>query len=94
LIVLFSAAAWETKLIGALVVGGIFVAIQAVEGMVLQPKILGKGAALHPIAILLALMVGSRFGITGMIAAVPAACIVRVLLIEFYLQPLQQSSSE
>lgn len=94
IIVIFSTAAWETKLIGALVVGGIFIAIQAIEGMVLQPKILGKGAALHPIAILLALMFGSRFGITGMIAAVPAACIIRVLLIEFYLQPLQQSKNE
>ncbi|MFO8085739.1 MAG: AI-2E family transporter [Desulfobacterales bacterium] len=93
-IVLSSAAGWETKIIGFLLVGGIFIVIQAIEGMVLQPKILGKGAALHPVAILLALIAGSRFGITGMIAAVPAACIIRVLLIEFYYQPLQQISSE
>jgi len=94
IIVIFSTAGWEAKIIGLVVVSGIFMTIQAIEGMVLQPKILGKGASLHPIAILLALMFGSRFGITGMIAAVPAACIIRVLLIEFYLQPLQQRRKE
>ena len=93
-IVLFSAGAWETKIIGFLLVTGIFIVIQAIEGMVLQPKILGKGAALHPIAVMLALILGSPLGITGMIAAVPAACIIRVLLVEFYFLPLQQSSSE
>jgi len=82
------------KIIGFLLVAGIFIIIQAIEGMVLQPKIRGKGAALHPIAIMLALILGSPFGITGMIAAVPAACIIRVLLVEFYFLPLQQSSSE
>ena len=92
LIVLFSAGPeWKVKLIGGLVVGGIFVAIQAIEGMVLQPRILGKGAGLHPLAIMLALAAGSWFGITGMIAAVPVACIIRVLLIEFYWTPLQQN---
>lgn len=92
LIVLLSGAPeWKIKLIGFLVVGGIFVAIQAIEGMVLQPKILGKGAGLHPIAIMLALAAGAWFGITGMIAAVPVACMVRVLLIEFYWKPVCQS---
>lgn len=91
LIVLLSGAPeWETKLIGGLAVTGIFIMIQAIEGMVLQPRILGKGAGLHPLAIMLALAVGSGFGITGMIAAVPAACIIRVLLIEFYWRPLRQ----
>ena len=91
LIVLLSGgAAWEVKLVGGLVVAGLFIVIQAIEGMVLQPKILGKGAALHPLAILLALAVGSRFGLAGMIAAVPAACIIRVLIIEFYWQPVQR----
>lgn len=89
LIVLLSGAPeWKIKLVGTFVVGGIFVAIQAIEGMVLQPRILGKGAGLHPLAIMLALAAGSAFGITGMIAAVPAACMIRVLLIEFYWRPL------
>ncbi len=89
LIVLLSGSPeWKIKLMGFLVAGGIFVAIQAIEGMVLQPKILGKGAGLHPIAIMLALAAGAWFGITGMIAAVPVACMVRVLLIEFYWKPV------
>lgn len=91
LIVLLSTGPpWGVKLMGAMVVAALFIVIQAVEGMVLQPKILGKGAALHPLAILLALAVGARFGLAGMIAAVPAACIIRVLIIEFYWQPVQQ----
>lgn len=93
IILLSGAPDWGTKLLAGLVVLGLFTVIQAVEGMVLQPKILGKGAALHPLAILLALAAGSWFGITGMIAAVPAACIIRVLLIEFYWQPIQQQSA-
>lgn len=90
LIVLLSTGpSWEVKLMGGLVVAALFIVIQAIEGMVLQPKILGKGAALHPLAILFALAVGSRFGLAGMIAAVPAACIIRVLIIEFYWKPVQ-----
>jgi len=90
IVFLSGAAEWKIKLTGILVVGGIFVAIQTIGGMVLQPKILGKGSGLHPIAIMLALATGSWFGMTGMIAAFPVACMVRVLLIEFYWKPVCQ----
>lgn len=60
------------------------VAIQTLEGFVFQPKIVGKNAQLHPLAVLFALAVGANFGILGMIVAVPVACIVRVLVKEFY----------
>lgn len=93
LIVLLSGAPeWKIKLIGIIVVSGIFIVIQAIEGMVLQPRILGKGAGLHPLVIMMALAAGSWFGVSGMIAAVPVACIVRVLLKEFYWGPLQQKA--
>ncbi len=60
------------------------IAIQTLEGFVFQPKIVGKNAQLHPLAVLFALAVGANFGILGMIVAVPVACIVRVLVKEFY----------
>jgi len=41
-IVVFNAAVWETKIVGFLLVVGIFIVIQAIEEMVLQSTILGK----------------------------------------------------
>jgi predicted PurR-regulated permease PerM len=36
------------------------------------------------VAVIIALALGAQFGILGMILAVPAACILRVLAKEFY----------
>ncbi|MBW2174578.1 MAG: AI-2E family transporter, partial [Deltaproteobacteria bacterium] len=57
---------------------------------VLQPKIVGKGAGLHPLVVILALIVGAQFGIGGMIVAVPLASIIRVLIREFYWLPIER----
>ncbi len=75
---------WHSKVIMLICIVGLFSLIQAVEGFVLQPKIVGREAGLHPLAVLLALVVGAQFGLTGMICAVPAAAVVRVLVREFY----------
>lgn len=61
-----------------------FMSIQALEGMVLQPKIVGKSAELHPLLVLLALVVGGQFGLAGMIVALPTMAVARVLFKEFY----------
>ncbi|MBI1289882.1 AI-2E family transporter [bacterium] len=63
---------------------GLTAVIQVIDGFVLQPRIVGQSAQLHPVAVLFALALGSSFGLLGMIVAVPSACIVRVLLKEFY----------
>ena len=63
-----------------LIVG--FGVIQALDGVVLQPLIVGRGASLHPLAVMLALAVGSRAGLGGMILAVPVACFAKVLWVE------------
>lgn len=63
---------------------GLFGAIQFLEGFVFQPKIVGKGAQLHPVIVILALALGAPFGIMGMIIALPVAAAVRVLFKEFY----------
>jgi len=85
---------WTTKII---TLGGVlilFAVIQAIEGFVLQPRIVGKGAGLHPLVVMLALIFGSQFGIGGMIIAVPAASILRVLIREFYWLPLERREAE
>jgi len=64
------------------IVGG-FALVQAVDGFIFQPFIVGKQAALHPLAVMLALVIGAQFGVGGMILAVPVACVVKVFFLEF-----------
>jgi predicted PurR-regulated permease PerM len=57
-----------------------FFVIQQVEGNYLMPRIQGRSLHIHPIPILLAVIVGwGLFGIMGMVLAVPALAVVRVL---------------
>jgi predicted PurR-regulated permease PerM len=74
----------KEKLLYTGLVIGLFALIQTLDGFVFQPKIVGKSAQLHPVVVILALVVGGQFGIMGMIVAVPTACILRVLIKEFY----------
>jgi predicted PurR-regulated permease PerM len=52
---------------------GVFVAVQAIEGWVLTPRIMGEQTGLHPVAIIFAVFFwGQAFGgILGMLLAVP-----------------------
>ncbi len=91
IIVLFTRGVpWSVKLITLASVLVLFAIIQGIEGFILQPKIVGKGAGLHPLAVMFALLFGAQFGIGGMIAAVPAASVIRVLIREFYWIPIEK----
>ena len=90
IILLTGGVPWSTKIVTLIAVLGLFSVIQAIEGFVLQPKIVGKGAGLHPLVVMLALIVGAQFGIGGMIVAVPVASIVRVLVREYYWVPIER----
>jgi predicted PurR-regulated permease PerM len=70
-----------------LLVAGLFVAIQVLEGTLLQPLILGRETGLHPIAVILALFIfGELFGFLGMLLAVPLASTAKILF-EDYVGP-------
>jgi predicted PurR-regulated permease PerM len=57
-----------------------FFVIQQVEGNFLLPRIQGQALHIHPVPILLAVIVGwGLFGIVGMVLAIPALAVVRVL---------------
>ena len=59
----------------------VYVAIQQLEGNLLTPYIQGQALRVHPIIVLLAVIGGGAIaGIAGVIFAVPALAIVRVLL--------------
>ena len=63
---------------------GLFVAIQILESVVLQPTILGKETGLHPILITFSLMsFGSLFGIFGMLIAIPLACALKIMIVDY-----------
>ncbi|RDW21704.1 AI-2E family transporter [Oceanobacillus chungangensis] len=56
-------------------------AIQTIEGNLLSPYIVGKSIAIHPVAIILAILVGSKlFGVIGLILAVPILTILKVIV--------------
>jgi sporulation integral membrane protein YtvI len=67
--------------ISVLWVLAIFVLANQLESSIIAPKIIGDRVGLHPLAVIFAVLVGGELlGITGMLVAVPAASIVRVLL--------------
>jgi predicted PurR-regulated permease PerM len=90
IVMLTGGVSWGTKIIALMAVLGLFALIQAIEGFVLQPKIVGKGAGLHPLVVMFALIAGAQFGIGGMIVAVPVASVIRVLIREFYWLPIER----
>jgi len=56
----------------ALIVLAIVIAVQQLEGHVLQPLIMGRAVALHPLAVILAIAIGVvAAGIVGGLVAVP-----------------------
>lgn len=61
----------------ALLVLGAVVAVQQLEGHILQPVIMRRAVSLHPIVILVALATGSAMlGIVGAFLSVPAAAVL------------------
>lgn len=67
------------------VVLGIFSLVQALEGFVISPKIMGDRVGLHPLTIIIAVMVGTTVlgGILGGILAIPLTAALRVLMFRY-----------
>lgn len=60
---------------------GWFGLIQALEGTVITPKIVGDTVGLHPLVAIIALLIGGQmFGIMGMLLAVPVTAVLQVFL--------------
>lgn len=63
----------------------VFLAIHELEGSLLAPRLLGHGAQLRPLTVVVALMLGEGlFGFWGLIVAVPVAAVGRVLVREAF----------
>ncbi len=68
-----------------LLVLGVFGAVQAIEGLVISPKIIGDRVGLHPLTIIVAVMVGTTLlgGVLGGILAIPLTATLRVLMFRY-----------
>lgn len=74
-----------------LLVVGVFAAVQAIEGFVISPKIIGDRVGLHPLTIIIAVIVGTTLfgGILGGILAIPLTAALRVLMFRYVWKPAQ-----
>ncbi len=77
-----------------LLVLGVFAVVQAMEGLVIQPKIMGDRVGLHPLTIIIAVMAGTTLlgGLLGGILAIPLTAALRVLMFRYVWKRPQASS--
>jgi predicted PurR-regulated permease PerM len=55
---------------------------QFFEGFFLSPRIMGKHTGLHPVMVMVSIIVGGTLlGLTGIILAVPAAAVLKVVMV-------------
>lgn len=63
------------------VVAGTFVVAQLAEGFIITPRIVGEKVGLAPVAVIIAILAfGELFGFVGILLAVPASAILKVVL--------------
>lgn len=62
-------------------VAAVFAVVQALEGLVITPRVVGEKVGLGPVGVLLALMIGGQlFGFVGILLAVPVAASVVIVI--------------
>lgn len=67
----------------ALLVGGLYLAIQQMESHVIVPQVMKKAVGLNPLVIILAISAGGKLlGIAGALLAVPVTVVIQVVLEE------------
>jgi len=63
----------------------VFVVVQLMDNMILQPLIFSKSVKAHPLEIFVVIFAGATLaGVIGMIAAIPVYTIIRVSVFELY----------
>ncbi|MGY8776591.1 MAG: AI-2E family transporter, partial [Longimicrobiales bacterium] len=85
---IFIALVSGNVLVSLLKVGVVFGTIQILDQSVISPRVVGDSVGIHPVWVVLAMTVGGYFfGVVGLLVAVPAAAILKLLLgyaIELY----------
>ena len=72
----------------ALIVLGVVIAVQQLEGHILQPLIMGRAVALHPLAVILSIATGVLVaGIVGGLVAVPLLAVLNTAIRYLFSHP-------
>ncbi len=90
LVVAFGASGGWHLPVAVLAVYGV---VQALEGLVISPKIMGDRVGLHPLTIIVAVMVGTQLlgGLLGGVLAIPATAALRVIMFRYVWKRRQSS---
>ena len=68
----------------------VLVVIEALEGYVLIPGMIGKEVGLHPLTVLVSTFIaGDLLGIFGMLIAIPLAAVVKILFGELVMPEIR-----
>jgi predicted PurR-regulated permease PerM len=61
----------------------LYIVVQQIENAVVVPKVMERAVSLHPLAVMLALLIGSElYGVAGAILSVPVAAAISVVINE------------
>ncbi|MFI6229884.1 AI-2E family transporter [Micromonospora echinospora] len=67
----------DSGLVTALIILGVVIGVQQVEGHILQPLIMGRAVAIHPLAVIIGIAAGVVLaGITGALVSVPLIAVL------------------
>lgn len=70
-----------------LMIVALFILVNQLEAVYLNPNILGKGLGLHPLTVILSMLIcGQLLGILGVLVAVPLVAILKVLFFRYLVQ--------
>jgi predicted PurR-regulated permease PerM len=59
----------------------VFAVVQALEGSIITPRIMGKRVGLHPVVVIIAVLIGADLlGFLGILVAVPTAAVLNVFI--------------
>lgn len=59
--------------------------VQQIDNHFISPKVMGWAVRLHPVAVMVALIIGLSFGgLLGMLLAVPALGVVKIVFVHYY----------
>jgi len=82
----------HTSLVWA--VGGVYLAANVIDTVLIFPVIVAKLVNLHPLILIAVVMVGQQYyGLVGMLISIPAATALKVVLQEIYFAVYEQRSA-
>ncbi|HZS82556.1 MAG TPA: AI-2E family transporter [Stellaceae bacterium] len=85
------AAVQESSLWIAAGLAGFAIALRLSIDQFIGPIVLGKAASVHPVVIIFCFLSGAVvFGVIGLVLAVPVAATIRLVLLHYYAEPIEE----